>query len=293
MTLTINEMIQKKKELGYSCKQIAEKSGVPLGTVQKIFSGITTTPRHETLSALSKAFPQNKSRSKSAAYNTDSITYSINNNNSSSDFVAEASSLYDTSAYNMAFEESNAGKTIDDYLALPEGTRIEMIDGVFYDMAAPTTIHQSISVFLAGLFNEHISKNKGECFSFAAPTDVQLNCDNKTMVQPDVLIVCDRDKITKARIVGAPDLIVEILSPSNWYMDAYRKLRKYYSAGVREYWIVVPDAKFILVYNFEKNGNNHDYIEYTFEDTIPVGIWNDECKIDFKEIYTKIDFLYE
>ena len=266
MTLTINEMIQKKKELGYSCKQIAEKSGVPLGTVQKIFSGITTTPRHETLSALSKAFPQNKSRS---------------------------SSLYDTSSYNMAFEESNAGKTIDDYLALPEGTRIEMIDGVFYDMAAPTTIHQSISVFLAGLFNEHISKNKGDCFSFAAPTDVQLNCDNKTMVQPDVLIVCDRDKITKARIVGAPDLIVEILSPSNWYMDAYRKLRKYYSAGVREYWIVVPDAKFILVYNFEKNGNNHDYIEYTFEDTIPVGIWNDECKIDFKEIYTKIEFLYE
>ena len=77
-----------------------------------------------------------------------------------------------------------------------------------------------------------------KCVPFVAPTDVQLDCDDKTMVQPDVLVVCDRSKITKERIVGAPDLVMEVISPSRVTVDIFIKVQKYKNAGVREYWLV-------------------------------------------------------
>lgn len=184
---------------------------------------------------------------------------------------------------------SYENKTLDDYLALPEGTRIELIDGRFYDMAAPTMIHQRITLELGRLFSNYVEKNNGQCIPFISPADVQIDMDDKTMVQPDVFIVCDRNKITKARLVGAPDLIVEVVSPSNAYMDLTIKNAKYKHAGVREYWNILPEDKVVLVYRFEESDIP---VQYTFADVVPVGIWNDECKIDFKDIYSKIEFMY-
>ena len=120
--------------------------------------------------------------------------------------------------------------------------------------------------------------------------DVQLDCDDRTMVQPDVLVVCDRDKIIKRCIYGAPDFVVEILSPSTKRKDGIIKLSKYISAGVREYWIVDPDKKQVVVYDFQKE----DYpVIYGFGGEIPVGIFDGECRIDFAEIYEYMLFLYE
>ena len=181
-------------------------------------------------------------------------------------------------------------KTLEDYMALPEGARIEMIDGVFYDMAAPTFIHQRIAAMIFNIFENFVNANGGPCIPSIAPTDVQLDCDDRTMVQPDVLVVCDRKKIIKARVVGAPDLLVEVLSPSNWYMDIFRKKEKYEHAGVREYWIVLPEQKKVLVYLFEKSS---EPTEYTFDDKVPVDIWAGGCTVDFKDIYDKISFLYD
>ena len=121
-----------------------------------------------------------------------------------------------------------------------------------------------------------------------APSNVQLDCDDKTMVQPDFFVICDRDKIIGPRVVGAPDLVIEILSPSNWFHDVVRKLKKYRNAGVKEYWIVMPESKKVMVYFFE---NSADPIEYSFNDTIPVNIWDGKCKVNFKTIYNKISFL--
>lgn len=180
-------------------------------------------------------------------------------------------------------------KTLKDYLALPEGARTELIDGEFYDMASPTSVHTSIaSLIWHELFN-HIMKNNGSCRPFHAPIDVQLDCNDQTMIQPDVFVICDKDKKVFPWVIGAPDFIVEVVSPSNRKMDVIIKKLKYEKAGVREYWIVFPEEKRVTAYLFEKNEVHH----YTFSDMIPVGIWDGRCTIDFSEIYTWIQPLYD
>lgn len=268
MNMTVAEMLKRKKQLGLSNRQVADLSGVPLGTVQKVFAGVTDAPRYQTLRALSKVFEERS-------------TYDLKRPD---DIVCEAVAVYGEEPSDYA------DKTIDDYIALPEGIRVELIDGTFYDMAAPNTIHQRITMMISGLLQEYIRNNKGSCIVFPAPTDVQLDCDDKTMVQPDVLVVCDRSKITKPRIVGAPDLVIEIVSESNWFMDIFVKKRKYRNAGVREYWVIIPDQKRVMVYDFK---NSSDEVEYTFEDEIPVGIWDGKCKVDMNDIYDEISFLMD
>ena len=100
-------------------------------------------------------------------------------------------------------------------------------------------------------FYDYVKKNKKPCRVFEAPVDVQLFCDNKTMVQPDVLVVCDRDKIKGFGIFGAPDFILEILSKSTRKKDMGIKLEKYMEAGVREYWIIDPCKEALITYYFE------------------------------------------
>ena len=165
-----------------------------------------------------------------------------------------------------------------------------MIDGVIYDMAAPTNIHQIIGLEIGTILRDYIKKNKGLCIPLVAPLDVQLDMDDKTMVQPDVLVVCDRSKLKYGRLYGAPDFVVEVLSPSTRKKDMYTKLSKYANADVREYWIVDPETKRILVYNFEGD----DFVNlYTFEDKVPVAVFEGKCIVDFAEIYEYIRFLYD
>ena len=275
--MNVTQLIEAKKEKGYSNAMISRLSGVPLATVQKIFSGETESPRYDTVQALSKMFEQK------------TVYYSDTGSMNDSGMVKEAMPAY---GVNIPVKKRNVDygdKNIDDYEALPESARIEMINGTFYDMAAPTTIHQRISLELAVLFNDHIKKNNGDCMTFIAPTDVRIDCDDKTMLQPDVFVVCNRDRITKKWIEGAPDLVVEILSPSNVFMDLGIKYAKYSGAGVREYWIINPEDKNLMVHRLFDNSEPK---LYTFEDSVPVGIWNDECVIDFKTIYQNIEFMY-
>ena len=288
--MTIEEMKKRRKELGLSCRKLSELSQVPFGTVQKIFTGSTTSPRYNTMLALTKVLTDKK------------ITYLDDEPEAMSiSVVNEAQPAYRTysitaDGFGTYETKRHVGdKTIDDYLALPEGTRVELIDGRFYDMAAPTTIHQSIGAEILISLKDYIRKNGGRCVPFIAPTDVQLDCDDKTVVQPDVFVVCDRNKITKARIVGAPDFVVEVISPSNCIVDMGIKTMKYQHAGVKEYWVIFPMEKSILVYDFTKVTANGD-VElkgYSFDDAVPVGIWDGKCKVDFREIYSQIEFMYK
>ena len=250
--MTIQEMNERKKELGYSYEKLSELSGVPVGTVQKVLGGITKTPRYDTLYALEKVL---------SPYQPMMVRDSA-----------------------VAYGEKRQGEyTVEDYFALPDERRVELIDGVIYDMASPTLLHQTVGGEIYVRLREHIRKKKGKCIPGVAPWDVQLDCDNKTMVQPDVYVVCDRNKIVNGRLFGAPDFIVEVLSPSTAKKDTGIKTAKYAAAGVREYWIVDTRRERIVVYILNEEGY-YDISLYTFQDEVPVAIFNNECKVDFQEI---------
>ena len=179
--------------------------------------------------------------------------------------------------------------TLEDYYALPDDMRVELIDGVFYNMASPLSVHQDLIGYIYFRIRTYISRKKGRCFPFLSPLDVQLDCDEKTMVQPDVVIICDRDKIIRRGVYGAPDFVVEILSPSTSRKDSVIKLRKYKEAGVKEYWMVDPDKKKIIVYDWSKSDIPK---VYGFNAKVPIGIFDGDCEIDFAEIYRQIEWLY-
>ncbi len=209
------------------------------------------------------------------------------------DFIKESQAVYQATgdpALERILNKKQGEYTIEDYYALPETCRVELIDGVIYNMAAPSYGHQGVGGELFFQFRRYIMERKGSCFPFMSPIDVQLDQDDKTIVQPDVIVACDRDKIKKQVYYGAPDLVVEVLSPSNTLKEQNLKYHKYKNAGVREYWVVDPHKQVVAVHDFEHGGAP---VVYTFKDKVPVGIFAGELEIDFAELYENIRFLYE
>lgn len=169
--------------------------------------------------------------------------------------------------------------TIDDVYNLPEGQRAELIDGELYMLAAPGIKHQRLVTEFTYLIKNYIRRNDGECEIFPAPFAVFLNANNKIYLEPDISVICDKEKLTDDECMGAPDWIIEIVSPSSRPMDYNKKLLKYGTAGVREYWIVDPMKQLIMVYNFEYD----TFEQYSFSDKVKAGIYED-FEIDFAEI---------
>ena len=158
----------------------------------------------------------------------------------------------ETAAYNA---DSRQGTyTIRDYYVLSEDRRMELIDGYIYDMASPTKIHQFILSQIYLQLAPCVDAHPG-CMSYFAPLDVRLDNDDYTIVQPDLMILCDSADHDIRRVNGAPDFVIEILSASSRFHDMFRKLYKYKSAGVREYWIIDPEKKRVTVYDFELGGD--------------------------------------
>ena len=159
--------------------------------------------------------------------------------------------------------------TIDDIYALPDGERAELIDGKIYYMAPPNTRHQALVMDLSYQIKDHIRHNNGECSVFPAPFAVFLNENDKNYVEPDISVICDPSKLHDKGCIGAPDWIIEIISPGSRQMDYYTKLFKYRTAGVKEYWIVDPVKDLVMVYRFEKETIE----QYSFGEDMPVGIY--------------------
>lgn len=300
--MTLEKMKERKIELGLTNEMVAELSGVPLGTVHKIFAGKTKAPRRETLLALEAVL----SPACGGVRPTDVRQFEPGNGDqfssgymeSGNSMVCEPAAAYKaggsgedahrTRAYREGVcdvdDPRQGSYTIEDYYALPDVRRVELIDGWIYDMAAPSRIHQTVLIQLAAQFVSCL-KEHPECLLQIAPSDVRLDNDRWTMVQPDLFIVCNSQDNDPQRTNGAPDFIIEILSPSNRYHDMFRKLNKYRLAHVREYWIIDSEKQRITVYDFE-----HDELPmtYTFGDTVPIGISKGECEVDFSEIYDKV-----
>ena len=170
--------------------------------------------------------------------------------------------------------------TLEQYESLTDEKRVEVFDGVVYDMASPSQIHQSISMQLSTIINNYILRKKISCSIFSAPFDVKLSDNPLIMVQPDIMVVCDKDKLDEKRCNGAPDFIIEIVSSNNPSDDYIRKLYYYKNYGVREYWIVDPRRKIITVNYFEGNIVS---VQYPFDSIIKVNIY-DDLLINFSDI---------
>ena len=286
--MTIEEMKRVKDQRGYSIAMLASYSGVPQGTLTKIFNGSTQNPRPSTLAAIERVLTADESiaKGKSAVYQEQGSpeVYSCN---------AEQFKLCESgAAYSVKevpyYEDGKDNHTIEEYFALPDEVRKELIDGRFYDMEPPTFVHQGIAGEIHASLLMQIRARKGSCRVFISPIGVQLDCDNRTVVEPDVIIVCKRDKILKRVYYGAPDFVLEVLSPSTKKKDMSLKLQKYVTAGVREYVMIDPIRRVLIAYQIE---NDMNYIMQPLEGSYGLAIYNGEITIDLDSLNEVIDEL--
>ena len=174
--------------------------------------------------------------------------------------------------------------TYSDYITWPDTPRYELIDGIAYMMSSPSELHQSISVEICRQLANFLHGK--QCKVYHAPFDVRLNAENKddTVLQPDIFVLCDKNKIQNGKcVVGPPDFIIEIMSPSTAQTDRIRKFNLYLQAGVREYWIISPEEKYISTHVL-LNGH-YTASPYSNGETVPVSVL-DGCSIDFNEVFT-------
>lgn len=271
--MTREEMIRIKEERGYSFKKLSEYTGVPVVTLQKVFSGATENPRRATLDAIEQVLSADESVYQGKAYEYASVK------KTDLPVVREAVSEY-------GVEKKQGEYTLEDYYALPEDKRFELIDGVLFEMSSPSLVHQDIAAIIHMAFYDYIRKTKKPCKVFEAPLDVQLDCDNRTMVEPDVLVVCDRDRLRRFGVYGSPDFVLEILSKSTRKKDMTIKLAKYLEAGVREYWIIDPDKEILITYDF----SDEEFVPcvHPLKGSVPVAISGGELEIDLEPVAESI-----
>lgn len=256
------ELLQKrKKQLGLTNQELSRISGVSLDTVSKILSGTANSPEANTIRALWEAL--------------DSFSIQRHPHH-------DADILRDGSQASLRGKE-DGDYTLEDYYSLPADISAELIDGHLIFMEAPSILHQDIIGELFYQIQSHIKKNKGPCKVILSPVDVRLDNDDKTILQPDLIVLCDQEKNNGKRINGAPDFIAEVVSAGSRKRDYLVKLNKYWIAGVKEYWIIDPGQRQISVYRFHSQEEDFIMETYNFQDEIPLGLY-DNLLISFKEL---------
>ena len=247
--MDISTLKEIKKEVGMTNAEIAELSGIPVSTVNKIFSGATQNPRYSTLLAMEEVLVTKKK-----------IPFTYNELTDTPMLLREE---------NVAYQYSAREYDTEDIEKLDEWDRAELIDGKIYMLPSPSRKHQYIIAELILEIKLFIRRNKGTCHVYTSPFDVRLFQDEKTIVQPDVFVICNKDILTDKGCTGAPDWVIEIVSESNSSHDYIRKLMQYQKAGVREYWIVDPFQELVSIMNFEDASKSG---QFTFAESVSSGI---------------------
>lgn len=300
--MTIEELRIRKKELHLTNQEIADLSGVPFATVQKVLAGITHSPRADTMAALEKVLGAEPA----SYFGRDSSGTSVNYMQEPGwTYGSTVSSAPGAAKKEAAPEKKDGQYTYSDYIALPDDRRVELIDGRFYEMASPNSTHQIIVGELYVQFKACVQKHPG-CMVLLSPMDVMLDEDDRTVVQPDLMVFCDLKRLRKGRVFGAPDLVVEVISPGSERIDYFRKTAKYMEAGVKEYWIVDErKGKVIVWVNRQDEGGQllqeghtdsdslPEVTIYGMEDSIPVSISDGSCRIEMAPIEALLKSLGE
>ena len=247
--MDIFDLKKRKKESGMTNAEIAELSGIPISTVNKIFSGATENPRYGTLLAIEQVLVKREK-----------LPFQYDEIKGEPCLVREEATNY---CYNARTYEKKDIENLDEW------TRAELIRGKLYLLAAPNRMHQFLISEISYTLKSHIRDRKGKCHVYTAPFGVRLFEDDNTEVQPDIVVICNKDIMTEKGCSGAPDMVFEIASASNASHDYITKLMQYQKAGVREYWIINPDQERVSVLNFE---NPESTNEYTYEEVIESGV---------------------
>lgn len=198
--------------------------------------------------------------------------------------------MIDDGGYFMPLPEKNKKYTYADYLTWSEEERWEIINGIPYLQAAPTWQYQAVLLELARQFANYLQDKS--CRVFTAPFDLRIPEANEkdeettNVVQPDIIIICDNSGLKKTGYYGVPELIIEIVSPSTGQKDKIEKFNLYEKAGVKEYWIVEPDEKVVMVFTLEEGRYGRPQM-YSEEDKVKVSIF-DDLVIDLKPVFERI-----
>lgn len=188
----------------------------------------------------------------------------------------------------MPLPQANKNYSYEDYLNWPNNERWELIEDVPYMQASPSWQHQAITFELGRQFRNYLIGKS--CRAFTAsfdliiPDDVAEESESKNVVQPDLLVVCNKSGLKGTGYFGVPDLIIEVCSPSTTRNDKVLKFNKYEKAGVKEYWIVEPEGKFISVFTLQENKRYGRPEIYTETDKVKVGIFEDFI-VDLKVVF--------
>ncbi|MDN5332307.1 MAG: hypothetical protein PWP45_1532 [Tepidanaerobacteraceae bacterium] len=191
----------------------------------------------------------------------------------------------------MPSPEESKKYTYADYLTWPDDERWEIIDGIAYMQAAPAWQHQAVVLELARQFADYLRGKS--CMVFTAPFDLRLpeenekDEDTKNVLQPDIVVICNKEGLKGTGYYGIPDLIIEVTSPSTSRKDRLLKFNKYEKVGVKEYWIVDPDGKFVSVFTLQENKRYGRPELYSDKDKIKVSIFPD-LVIDLEPVFAGI-----
>ncbi len=251
--MNLEKMKQRKRELRLTNQEVSERSGVPLGTVNKIFSGETKAPKYSTMLALERVLGM--------YFYRDHTDFHIS-------CSQETAKGY----------ENREDYTIEDYYGFFRRVKTELIDGKFYSMEAWETRHQEILGELYYQVKDYLRKKKGGYRVYLPPFDVRLDRDGKTVVRPDLCMVGEGKYPDRTGLNGPPDFVAEIISGSGKDKDHGLKLKKYWNAGVREYWVIDLAKERIITYVFD--GEEMDMKIYGLRDRISLKIFGD-LEIDF------------
>ena len=242
--MTIQEMVKRKTELGFSNAMLAEKSGVPRSTVQKVLGGFTRAPRKATLRALEDALLKEQA-----------LTETENMRRSAGDGAPTL---------------AGARKDMED---LRENTRAELIDGQIYRLPAPSRIHQEIIVRVLVLLANHLAAAQAPGRIYPAPFGVWPGGEEggRDYFEPDLMVVGSPERLTDTGCAGAPDFVLEVTSPATKFRDYTVKPFKYRAAGVKECWIADPDAGVVITYWF--GGGEAETHVFTFGEDVPFRLY--------------------